>query len=299
MRQLLKGGVLHTKFMIFDNETFYLGSSNFDWRSYTQIKEIGIRFTRCPVLAQDLNKIFETYVLMSDQDQVPAKLPDYLTTEIRSDKPLNLTLLNDKFDSQLFLSASPPASNGVKDYWTGRTDDIDGLLKIINKAKKFIGISVMNYSPTTEFIYPKRFWPRIDTALRRAASERNVQVRLLFSDWSHIKEEELVWYNSLNSIRSSKLKGSIHVKKFKVPEFDDFQRKIPFARVKHDKYMVTDNGLFIGTSNWSPDYFINTCGVSIVIEHSSDDSYIPNGTIISIMRKLFDRDFSSEFAREL
>lgn len=294
MKQLLKSGVLHTKFMIADNETFYLGSSNFDWRSYTQIKEIGIRFTKCPILAQDLNKIFEVYMLMADQSQVPATLPEYLNTSINIEKPLNLKLDNN-FNSKIFLSASPPAFNGVKK-WTGRTDDIDGLLKIINKAHKFIDISVMNYSPTTEFMYPRKFWPRIDDALRRAASERNVRVRLLFSDWSHAKEEELMWYKSLNAVQSNKLKGSIHVKMFKVPEYDQFQKSIPFARVKHDKYMVTDNGLFIGTSNWSPDYFINTCGVSVVIEASDE---VSNGSIISNMQKLFERDFSSEHSREL
>lgn len=297
MKQLLKGGVLHTKFMISDNETFYLGSSNFDWRSYTQIKEIGITFTKCPVIAQDLNKIFETYILMSDQGQVPPTLPDYLNTEINGDKPLNLKL-NDNFDSKLFLAASPPAFNGVKN-WTGRTDDIDGLLKIINKANKFIYISVMNYSPTTEFIYPRKFWPRIDNALRRAAFERNVRVRFLFSDWSHVKEEELVWYNSLNAIQSPKMKGYIQVKKFKVPSYDDFQKKIPFARVKHDKYMVTDNGLFIGTSNWTPDYFINTCGTSVVIEPNIEGSLISNGTIISDMQQLFERDWSSDYSSEI
>jgi len=294
MTKLLKSGVMHTKFLIADDENFYLGSSNFDWRSYTQIKEIGISFRKCKVLAEDLEKIFQTYVLMSDTNEVPETLPESLGTKINIDHPLSLKL--DNLDASVFLAGAPPAFNGLKN-WTGRTDDIDGLLHIINKARRRIDISVMNYSPRTEFIWPKKFWPRIDDALRRAASERRVKVRLLFSDWSHKKPEELMWYKSLNAIQSPTLKGGgIHVRMFKVPIADDFERSIPFARVKHDKYLVSDNGLYIGTSNWSPDYFINTCGVSIVIQPNSK---IEKGSIIQKMSDLFDRDFSSEHSEEL
>lgn len=300
MSKLLGAGVLHTKFMITDNQTLYMGSSNFDWRSYSQIKEIGIMFDSCHVLAQDLDKIFRTYMLISDLDEVPMALPEDLKTTINIDNPLNITLGG--LDARLFLASSPPTFNGRHE-WTGRTDDIVGLLTVINKARKHIDISVMNYSPRTEFIWPKKFWPKIDNALRRAASERRVRVRLLFSDWSHAKEEEIMWYKSLNAVQSPTLKGGgIHVKMFKVPAFDDFQKTIPYARVKHDKYMVTDNSLYIGTSNWAPDYFINTCGVSVVIwpqaSQRSLDSHV-SGSIIGNMRELFERDFSSEYSHEL
>lgn len=296
MTKLLKSGLLHSKFLIADNETFYIGSSNFDWRSYTQIKEIGIRMTKCAEIAQDLDRIFETYWFMSDLNHVPDTFPDYLMTKINADNPIYLSL--DRMDARLFLAGAPPAFNGVREHWTGRTDDIDGLLRIVERAKHQIDISVMNYSPTTEFIWPKKFWPRIDNALRKAASERKVRVRLLFSDWAHNKEEEIMWYKSLNAVQSKALGGGgIHVKMFKVPSYDDFQRKLPYARVKHDKYLVTDRALYIGTSNWAPDYFINTCGVSINIEpREQNESAL---TIIKGMQELFARDFNSEFSHEL
>jgi len=34
---------------------------------------------------------------------------------------------------------------------------------------------------------------------------------------------------------------------FVVPAFTESQRKIPFARVNHNKYMVTDKTAYIGT----------------------------------------------------
>ena len=37
MKRLLGSGILHTKFIIADNRSFYLGSANMDWRSLTQV----------------------------------------------------------------------------------------------------------------------------------------------------------------------------------------------------------------------------------------------------------------------
>lgn len=300
MTHVLHAGILHSKFLIADNETFYVGSSNFDWRSYTEIKEIGISFRNCKVLAQDLDKIFRTYMLIAELNQVPDNFPDSLSTSINIDHPLSLKMGG--LDMNLFLGGSPPPFNGGRQDWTGRTDDIDGLLHIINKARHRISISVMNYSPRLVFGRPKRYWPVIDDALRRAATERGVDVRLLFSNWTDSHPLELVWYKSLNALQSRELgSGGIYVKLFKVPAFDDFQRSIPYARVKHDKYMVTDNGLYIGTSNWAPDYFINTCGVGVVItpNNTSDPRIKDSSSIIKNMQDLFDRDFASEYSQDL
>lgn len=298
MTRLLGAGVLHTKFLIADNQSLYVGSSNFDWRSYSQIKEIGIQFTQCQSLATDLDKVFQTYMLMSEVDTIPDVLPKYLETQINIEHPLELNI--GRQEAQIFLASSPPPFNGLREK-TGRTDDIEGLIRIINGAKHSISISVMNYSPRTEFIWPKKFWPLIDNALREAASERRVKIRLLFSDWSHVKPEELMWYRSLDDIQSPALHGGgIEVRMLKVPAFDDFQSKIPYARVKHDKYMVTDNGLYIGTSNWSPDYFINTCGVSVNIAPKLDvNQKASKPDIINQMQALFDRDFSSVYSSKL
>lgn len=295
MTRLLHAGVCHSKYMIADNETFYVGSSNFDWRSYLQIKEIGITFKNCPVLAQDMDKIFRTYTLMADSALVPNELADEFRTQINLKTPLQLG------DKKLFLAGSPPPFNGANES-TGRTDDIEALLHLLDKARQRIDISVMNYSPRLEFAWPRKYWPRIDDALRRAAIERRVQVRLLFSDWASSKPVELVWYRSLNAIQSAGLGGGgIHVKLFQVPAFDDFQRSIPFARVKHDKYMVTERGLYIGTSNWTPDYFINTCGVGVVIEPAARGA-ARNETatgVVEVMQRVFERDFNSVYAHEL
>ena len=296
MTRLLKNGVMHSKFMIVDNSTFYVGSSNFDWRSYTEIKEMGLTFKDCFELASDLDKIFRAYMLLADSTEVPDSFGDDLKTSINMHNPFIMKMGNSNGPS-VFLTGSPPAFNGKND-WTGRTDDIDGLLHLIDNARHRISISVMNYSPRTEFIFPKQYWPRIDDALRRAATTRRVKVELLFSNWSSTKPSELAWYKSLNAVQSSDFhSGGIHVKLFKVPAFDDYQRSLPFARVKHDKYMVTDSSLFLGTSNWTPDYFINTAGVSLILRPTNQSK--SKLSIVNNFQEIFDRDFGSKYAQEL
>jgi phospholipase D3/4 len=40
--KLFGGGVLHTKAWLVDDRHFYVGSANHDWRSLTQVKELGV-----------------------------------------------------------------------------------------------------------------------------------------------------------------------------------------------------------------------------------------------------------------
>lgn len=112
-------------------------------------------------------------------------------------------------------------------------------------------------------------------------------------------------------------------KRFIVPSTAD-QAKIPFGRVNHNKYMVTDRTAYIGTSNWSGDYFINTAGIGLVMQDDEevDDHHDPDDTTSSTMNnndtstttegstrsrttirsdlaETFDRDWNSMYALDL
>ena len=104
----------------------------------------------------------------------------------------------------------------------GRTRDLEALLAVMGGAQDLIYASVMEYFPTTRFVHParcvwggppcfwgpgrplsrrdpaphgcspgdpeppsRRYWPVLDTALRAAAFNRGVRVRLLVSCWPH------------------------------------------------------------------------------------------------------------------
>jgi hypothetical protein len=48
-----------------------------------------------------------------------------------------------------------------------------------------------------------RYWPEIDDALRAAAVDRHIQVRLLISNWNHTRKEEQYFLRSLLDISGS------------------------------------------------------------------------------------------------
>ncbi|XP_053577736.1 5'-3' exonuclease PLD3 [Bombina bombina] len=286
----LTGGILHTKFWVVDNKHLYLGSANMDWRSLTQVKELGATVYNCSCLAQDLGKIFEVYWSLGvSNTTIPSPWPANYSTSYNETSPLEVTLNNTA--SQVYISSSPPPLSP-----TGRTDDIRSILSIIDDAKKFIYISVMDYTPTEEYSHPKRFWPEIDDHLRKAVYEKRINVRLLISCWKNSNPAMFPFLTSLAALNSTKSHYNIEVKIFVVPATPE-QKKIPFARVNHNKYMVTDRVAYIGTSNWAGDYFIRTAGAAIVVNQTSSTNTSDN--IQNQLRAVFDRDWNSNYSRPL
>ncbi|XP_078388815.1 5'-3' exonuclease PLD3-like [Cetorhinus maximus] len=180
---------------------------------------------------------------------------------------------------------------------SGRTGDLDAILSIIDDARSFVFISVMDLVPLCRYCEPPRFWPAIDDRLREAACQRGVSVHLLISCWEHSYPPMFVYLKSLSILNEQPLNCPIHVRIFKVPATEE-QRKIPFSRVNHNKYMVTDRIAYIGTSNWSEDYFIRTAGVGLIINQTEGTPGSP-GTVQSQLKAVFDRDWDSEHAFDL
>ncbi|KAK9500345.1 hypothetical protein O3M35_001626 [Rhynocoris fuscipes] len=281
MPRLVGGGILHTKLWIADRETAYIGSANTDWRALSQVKELGVFISNCSCLIEDIGKIFDVYWEVADPDgKIPETWPDSVKTEFNSITPLNIILNETK--SQVYVSSSPPQLCP-----DGRTSDIDSILDVIHKADKFVYISVMDYMPVTVYTARTLYWPIIDDALKSAAVDRKVEIRLLISFWNYTNPAEKFFLKSIADL-SGIFKGvSISARFFVVPSTAT-QRKISHARVNHNKYMVTDNAAYIGTSNWVGDYFTKTGGVGIIT--------YGNSTLRSDLESIFQRDWNSEFS---
>jgi hypothetical protein len=59
---------------------------------------------------------------------------------------------------------------------------------------------------------------------------------------------------------------NIEVRISRVPEWSGGY--VPFSRVEHCKYMVTDNEwLWLGTSNWDPSYFLSSRNIGVTMQH--------------------------------
>lgn len=289
--KLLGNGILHTKFWIIDRKHFYIGSANMDWRALTQVKELGIVAFNCSCLAEDLGKVFDVYWSLGTPDAVvPDSWPADLNTEINMEHPVNISDALYSYGAYI-TSSPPPLSPG------GRTDDDNAIVSIIESAEQFVYISVMEYEPMCTFTHKLSFWPKIDDAIRKAALENKVKVKLLISWWKHSAPAEDYFLRSLTDLSQAYPRVDLQVKRFVVPSTPE-QDKIPYARVNHNKYMVTDRTAYIGTSNWSGDYFITTAGVAFVFQDQAGDGTFQNLTrdIRKDLQEVFERDWNSPYA---
>lgn len=121
-------------------------------------------------------------------------------------------------------------------------------------------------------------------------------MRLLISHWKHSRPSIDYFLRSLKDLTEALPGVNIEVRRFVVPATAD-QEKIPFGRVNHNKYMVTDNTAYIGTSNWSGDYFIDTAGIGLVLKDKPGEPSSQE-TIRSQLTNIFERDWHSPYSIE-
>lgn len=76
-------GIMHQKMWIFDGRHIYLGSANMDWKSITQVKEMGIAVEACPELAEDATKYFNGWCTFS---AVPPSSSEVFDPLVRVDR---------------------------------------------------------------------------------------------------------------------------------------------------------------------------------------------------------------------
>ncbi|XP_026209447.1 phospholipase D4 [Anabas testudineus] len=286
----LTHGVLHSKFWVVDSKHVFIGSANMDWRALTQVKELGVVIYNCSSLAKDLHKIFQSYWVMGQPNSsLPQPWPSQYDTDINKEHPLLVEA--DNVSSRIYLAGSPPSF-----FPPSRTQDLEAILSIISEAQHYVDVAVMEYFPTTRFERPQRYWPVIDDAIRVAAFEKKVKIRMLISCGRDSDPAMLPFLQSLASMDSPHHNISIQIKLFIVPVGN--QSDIPYSRVNHNKYMVTDTVAYVGTSNWSGDYFLTTAGVGLVISQQAPYP-VKTKALQSQLRAVFDRDWRSEFAVNL
>ncbi|KPP63826.1 hypothetical protein Z043_117880, partial [Scleropages formosus] len=286
--QSVTGGILHTKLWVVDGKHFYVGSANMDWRSLTQVKEVGVSVENCSCLAEDAARLFGIYWHIGAHrgSPLPPYWPVRYSAHSNAERPLRVKL--NGIPAHVYLSSAPRPLEAH-----GRTDDLSAILSVISDARRFVFISVMDYLPFSSFSKPPRFWPAIDSALRDVACSKAVEVRLLVSCWPHSQGAMFVFLQSLQVLSHSPLSCPIQVKVFKVSSTEELH-EIPFARVNHAKYMVTDRVAYIGTSNWSENYFTQTAGVGLVVNQTGFVVGRDQHTVQSRLHEVFERDWNSE-----
>uniref|UniRef100_A0A673LX12 Phospholipase D family member 4 n=1 Tax=Sinocyclocheilus rhinocerous TaxID=307959 RepID=A0A673LX12_9TELE len=282
----LTKGILHSKFWIVDGKHVYIGSANMDWRALTQVKELGVVIYNSSALAADLQKIFQSYwVTGRSNASIPDPWPSDYDTDINEERPLLLNLSG--VESKAYITASPPVFCP-----DSRTRDLDAILSAIRGAQDFIHVAVMEFYPASKFFHHHGYWPVIEDALKRSAVDRNVSVCLLVSCGRETDPAVWPFIRSLDALHSPSDNINIAVRVFVIPAGN--QSHIPYSRVNHNKYLVTDKVAYVGTSNWSADYFNTTAGVALVLSQDASGS-----SFHQQLRAVFDRDWSSRYSHPL
>lgn len=269
-----KGGVQHSKFFIVDGNAVYVGSQNFDWRSLSQIHEVGVKI-ESERAAKDFGLIFEDdWNIAKDQDD-NKKESRGLSKEDKAriteeGKAKALKIINSRQAKAPINAKNPEKAklNGQDVTFSlafspegfinkGFDSELSAILKIINGAKKSINGQVMTYHLDE---YGSGRWEVLDKAFR-AAGERGVQVNLVFADWNMGKAKADADVKSLAKAKN------VNIKIASLKEHS--KGCIPFARVQHSKYITADgNKSYITTSNWGPTYFTTTRNAAIIINGS-------------------------------
>ncbi|VDP27553.1 unnamed protein product [Soboliphyme baturini] len=206
LAKIYGSGKMHSKFIVVDEVSFYVGSANLDWRSLNQKMEIGFLATGCPHLAKQLTIVFDSYWHLAAQALTNDPQFGVKTSAAKNDEGLpvsvgtgwanRLRFCDDGVESEVFIATSPKQLITPGGIW-----DLDAIISVINRAEKFIYIHVMDYIPMVMYSNPPYYWSKIDDALR-AAVRRNVEVKIL-SAALHFVSKNLHFLHSLEIMNRS------------------------------------------------------------------------------------------------
>ncbi|QJD94167.1 phospholipase [Duganella dendranthematis] len=265
VNKLTGNGIIHAKYLVVDGATAYIGSQNFDWRSFEHIHETGLRITDPKVVAQVqaiFNQDWNAQALISQGKPVPV---------------LNATPVAPNIHQDTFLLASPQQYNPA-----GVGNSEAGLPALLAEAKSEVRIQLLDYAPLSYGPKGTRpYYAVIDNAVRSAAN-RGVKIKLMVSNWN-LENPAQVYLKSLAIL------PNVEIRVVTLPVAST--GFIPFARVIHSKTMVIDNQIaWVGTSNWSGGYMDLSRNLEVVMR---------NEKMAQRLAALHEQTWSSSYAQAL
>ncbi|QGZ41347.1 phosphatidylserine/phosphatidylglycerophosphate/cardiolipin synthase-like enzyme [Pseudoduganella flava] len=243
--QLTGNGIIHAKYALVDGKRAFIGSQNFDWRSFTHIHETGLLIDDAAIVGQ-VRAIFEQdwaaqAQLAQGRQVAPLQQKSTVAPATVLARPA-------------YLLASPAAYNPP-----GVADSETGLPALLADAKEEVRVQLLDYAPLSYGPNGTRpYYAVIDDAVRAAAT-RGVKIKLMVSNWN--LEPLLVPY-----LKSLAVLPNVEIRVVTLPKAST--GFIPFARVIHSKTMVIDGKLaWVGTSNWSGGYFDLSRNLEVVMRN--------------------------------
>jgi phosphatidylserine/phosphatidylglycerophosphate/cardiolipin synthase-like enzyme len=243
--QLTGNGIIHAKYVLVDGKRAFVGSQNFDWRSFTHIHETGLLVDDAAIVGQ-IRAIFEEdWGAQAQLAQGRAVAPLQQKSAVAPAAILA---------QPSYLLASPAAYNPP-----GVGDSETGLPALLAQAKEEVRVQLLDYAPLSYGPNGTRpYYAVIDNAVR-AAANRGVKIRLMVSNWN-------LEHVTLPYLKSLAVLPNVEIRVVTLPKAST--GFIPFARVIHSKTMVIDGKLaWVGTSNWAGGYFDLSRNLEIVMRN--------------------------------
>jgi phosphatidylserine/phosphatidylglycerophosphate/cardiolipin synthase-like enzyme len=265
VNKLTGNGILHAKYMVVDGATAYVGSQNFDWRSFEHIHETGLRISDAKIVGQIMavfNQDWRAQALSTQGLVAPA---------------LNVKKEAANIHQDVFLLSSPNQFNPA-----GVGDSEAGLPQLLAEAKSEVRVQLLDYAPLSYGPKGTRpYYAVIDNAVR-AAANRGVKIKLMVSNWN-LEEPAQAYLKSLAVL------PNVEIRVVTLPVAST--GFIPFARVIHSKTMVIDNQIaWVGTSNWSGGYMDLSRNLEVVMR---------NEKMAQRLAALHEQTWASQYAQPL
>ncbi|KAL7122299.1 hypothetical protein ACP275_01G037100 [Erythranthe tilingii] len=218
-------GIVHAKVWISDNKDVYIGSANNDWKSLTQVKEVGIYLVGCPRIAEEvkvyydnlwklahLNSSAYTKSIWDQQWQIIRKVPcwsHFLQPEERCRSPLpkyvevkhvtGYPVLSDPDKFRVSIetpgwnySASQPRSSYLSFAppelsFSKHQADEQGWVDTIKSVGNgaTLRISTMDWLGQSQYTSQTVYWSTLSSAISEVVYSKQAKVKLLVSYWAH------------------------------------------------------------------------------------------------------------------
>lgn len=253
-------GIQHAKFFIVDGVNLYAGSANFDYLALQHIHEIGLHIQDQGV-AENFTEVFEKdWGMGVDVGEKSVALAPRASAVRPSATMPGLSVM-----------ASPENKNPE-----GMADSLTEMLKAMDAARSTLRIQVYQYSTKAS---GKGKWLELDNALRRAA-QRGVKVQLMV--------DNVAMKNSAPELRALAGVPNIEVRTVIIPEWSGGH--LDYARLIHSKYFVADDTSWVGSENWSENYFSASRNVGIILKDAA---------VAKQLNDIFARVWGSAYAKAL
>ncbi|KAB2620259.1 phospholipase D Z-like [Pyrus ussuriensis x Pyrus communis] len=249
-------GVVHAKVWISDRRDVYIGSANNDWKSLTQVKELGIYLVGCPKIARKVETYFENLWTLASLDhtthtttvsdkqwqvdrQVPCCSP--LPQTVETHHVAGYPILNDPYmfklplqtpgynDSSLqpqssYLSFAPPELTFGR-YQADEQAWIETIHSVGNGGT--VRISTMDWLGQSQYTNPTVYWLSLSSAISEVVFSKKATVKILVAYWAHFIDgtdqylKSLLYSNVLCSYSTyNHCAGKVEIKYYVVPGFN-------------------------------------------------------------------------------